>query len=171
VSCPSENRRRRISRTIGFEHARTWLADVRTHADPHLTCILVGNKSDLSLERRQVPTEEGERWAQEEGLLFAEASAKSGANVDAAFEAAARDILVKIRCGVFDDDRVCPLLLLFHSFDTINAPVPWCKVFQPRGCRRPGSEENRPDMLRFVIGRVPFEARDGCKTLWLGCLL
>jgi len=67
----------------------------------------VGNKSDLSLERRQVPTEEGERWAQEEGLLFAEASAKSGANVDAAFEAAARDILVKIRRGVFDDDRVC----------------------------------------------------------------
>lgn len=91
---------------LGFEHARTWLADVRNHADPHLTCILVGNKSDLPLERRQVPTEEGERWAQEEGLLFAEASAKSGTNVDAAFEAAARDILVKIRRGVFDDDRV-----------------------------------------------------------------
>jgi Ras-related protein Rab-2A len=67
----------------------------------------VGNKSDLSLERRQVPTEEGKRWAQEEGLLFAEASAKSGANVDAAFETAARDILAKIRRGVFDDDRVC----------------------------------------------------------------
>lgn len=67
----------------------------------------MGNKSDLSRERRQVPTEEGERWAQEEGLLFAEASAKSGANVDAAFEAAARDILVKIRRGVFEDDRVC----------------------------------------------------------------
>ena len=105
---------------IGFEHARTWLADVRTHADPHLTCILVGNKSDLSLERRQVPTEEGERWAQEEGLLFAEASAKSGANVDAAFEAAARDILVKIRRGVFDDDRVCCpfLFLVFLSAET-----------------------------------------------------
>ncbi|KAF8470516.1 ras-domain-containing protein [Russula ochroleuca] len=88
-----------------FEHARTWLADVRTHADPHLTCILVGNKSDLSLERRQVSTEEGERWAQEEGLLFVEASAKSGDNVEAAFEKAARDILIKIRRGVFDDDR------------------------------------------------------------------
>jgi Ras family len=161
VPCPSENQRRRISQTIGFEHARTWLADVRTHADPHLTCILVGNKSDLPLERRQVPTEEGERWAQEEGLLFAEASAKSGANVDAAFEAAARDILVKIRRGVFDDDRVCcPLFLVFLSADEpIIAPVPWCKVFQPRGCRRPGSEESRPDMLRFVIGRIPFEAR------------
>jgi Ras-related protein Rab-2A len=53
-----------------------------------------------------VPTEEGERWAQEEGLLFVEASAKSGDNVEAAFEKAARDILIKIRRGVFDDERV-----------------------------------------------------------------
>ena len=67
----------------------------------------MGNKSDLSLERRQVSTEEGERWAEKEGLLFVEASAKSGENVEAAFEEAARDILVKIRRGVFDDDRVC----------------------------------------------------------------
>ncbi|KAH9052538.1 ras-domain-containing protein [Lactarius vividus] len=93
------------SPSTGFEHARTWLADVRAHADPHLTCILVGNKSDLAQERRQVPADEGTRWAEEEGLLFVEASAKSGANVDAAFEAAARDILAKIRRGVFDDDR------------------------------------------------------------------
>ena len=66
----------------------------------------MGNKSDLARERRQVAEEEGGRWAEEEGLLFVEASAKSGANVDAAFEAAARDILAKIRRGVFDDDRV-----------------------------------------------------------------
>jgi len=37
--------------------------------------------------------------------LFVEASAKSGANVEGAFEAAARDILSKIRRGVWDDDR------------------------------------------------------------------
>jgi Ras-related protein Rab-2A len=84
---------------------------VRAHADPHLTCILVGNKSDLASERRQVLIEEGEQWARDEGLLFVEASAKSGANVEAAFEAAARDILAKIRRGVFDDDRVRLVLL------------------------------------------------------------
>ena len=72
----------------------------------------MGNKNDLASERRQVLAEEGERWAQEEGLLFVEASAKSGANVDAAFEAAARDILAKIRRGVFDDDRVRLYLLI-----------------------------------------------------------
>jgi len=75
----------------------------------------VGNKSDLAQERRQVSTDEGERWAEEEGLLFVEASAKSGTNVDAAFEAAARDILAKIRRGVFDDDRVRTCLLFSLS--------------------------------------------------------
>lgn len=55
---------------------------------------------------REVSTQEAELWAKEEGLLFVEASAKSGENVEAAFERATRDILVKIRNGVFDDDRV-----------------------------------------------------------------
>ncbi|KAI0080546.1 ras-domain-containing protein [Panus rudis PR-1116 ss-1] len=100
-----------------FVNARSWLADVREHADPHLTCILVGNKVDLCADvpesgapgvgqrAREVSTEEAELWAKEEGLLFVEASAKSGMNVEAAFETATRDILEKIRRGVFDDDR------------------------------------------------------------------
>ena len=90
---------------------------MRRHADPHLSCILVGNKVDLceSQEgtastvpgrRREVTREEGQRWAEEEELLFVEASAKSGQNVELAFEQASRDILGKIRRGVFDDDRV-----------------------------------------------------------------
>lgn len=37
----------------------------------------------------------------------------------------------------------------------IIAPVPWCKVFQARGCSRPGSEQSRPDVLRFMIGGIP----------------
>ncbi|KAE9393679.1 ras-domain-containing protein [Gymnopus androsaceus JB14] len=110
-----------------FLNARTWLADVRQHADPHLTCILVGNKVDLcdpeqdaeqSSEhtrtvsasssknpKRQVSLEEAELFAKEEGLLFVESSAKSGLNVDQAFEQAARDILEKIHRGAFDDDQ------------------------------------------------------------------
>ncbi|KAI0707822.1 ras-domain-containing protein [Earliella scabrosa] len=92
-----------------FVNARSWLADVREHADPHLTCILVGNKIDLCTEdpkrKREVTTEEAELWAKEEGLLFVEASAKSGENVEAAFERATRDILEKVHRGVFDDDR------------------------------------------------------------------
>ena len=46
--------------------------------------MLVGNKSDLSSSRK-TPKELGERFAEEEGLLFAEASAKSGEGVEGLF--------------------------------------------------------------------------------------
>ena len=106
----------------GFTNARTWLADVRQYADPNLTCILVGNKVDLCecgdgadtsptgttshRKRREVPRETAELWAKEEDLLFIEASAKSGDNVDEAFQQAARDVVSKIQRGVFDDSKV-----------------------------------------------------------------
>ena len=64
--------------------------------------------------------EEAEKWAKEEGLLFVETSAKSGQNVELAFEQASRDILGKIRRGEFDDQRVripfTRILLFFLPF-------------------------------------------------------
>ncbi|KAJ7258037.1 ras-domain-containing protein [Mycena rebaudengoi] len=91
-----------------FENVRMWLGDVREHADKAVSCILVGNKRDLcegDETKREVPTEDAERFAQEEGLLFVEASAKSGANVEDAFVRAASDILDKVRKGAFDDNK------------------------------------------------------------------
>ena len=129
----------------GFLNARSWLAEVREHADPHVSCILVGNKVDLCEDStpsaadvsltsssppnsaapkirsvrgkntasqtvkgklREVTHEEAEQWAKEEGMLFVEASAKSGLNVERAFVAASCDILTKIKQGVFDDHQV-----------------------------------------------------------------
>ncbi|KAJ6543357.1 ras family-domain-containing protein [Mycena vulgaris] len=91
-----------------FENVRIWLADVRAHADAHVSCILVGNKVDLcegDESKRAVSTAEGALLAAEEGLLFAEASAKRGAGVEAAFVAAAEAVLGKVRRGMFDDSR------------------------------------------------------------------
>ncbi|GAB1522992.1 hypothetical protein RhiTH_006121 [Rhizoctonia solani] len=112
-----------VTSRASFEHTRTWLSDVREHADPNLTCILVVNKVDLCVDEgreggstpptsvksgrkhREVSRDEAEKFAREEGLLFIEASAKTGENVDRAFEEATRDILHKIRQGVFDDNK------------------------------------------------------------------
>jgi len=104
-----------VTSQASFQNARTWLADVRQYADPNLTCILVGNKADLDEDgaasatshrkRREVPRETAELWAKEEDLLFIEASAKSGDNVDKAFQEAARDVVTKIQKGVFDDGK------------------------------------------------------------------
>jgi|TARA_B110000305_G_C19226357_1_gene533027 Ras-related protein Rab-2A len=46
--------------------------------------MLIGNKADLD-NRRQVSTEEGERFAKENGLIFLETSAKTAFNVEQAF--------------------------------------------------------------------------------------
>ena len=46
--------------------------------------MLVGNKSDLE-NSRKIPKEMGELFAEEEGLLFGEASAKTGDGVEGLF--------------------------------------------------------------------------------------
>lgn len=46
-----------------------------------MTIMLLGNKSDLE-HRRAVSTKEGELFAQENGLVFMETSAKTAANVE-----------------------------------------------------------------------------------------
>ena len=43
--------------------------------------VLVGNKTDLGTEKRQVTTEEGEKQAKDYKIMFIETSAKAGHNV------------------------------------------------------------------------------------------
>jgi len=73
------------------------------------SCMLVANKVDLCTSEasssRQVTTEEAQRLANEEGLQFLEASAKSGENVDVAFELVCREIMTKIKAGIFEGSR------------------------------------------------------------------
>ena len=58
-----------------------WLDDVRHDAAEGVVVALVGNKCDLE-SRRCVSTEEAQQFAQENGILFFEASAKTGKNVE-----------------------------------------------------------------------------------------
>lgn len=54
---------------------------MRQNGNPDMTIMLIGNKCDLDA-RRQVSTEEGERFAKENGLIFMETSAKTAFNVE-----------------------------------------------------------------------------------------
>jgi Ras-related protein Rab-2A len=58
-----------------------WLEEVRQNGNPDMTIMLIGNKCDLDA-RRQVSTEEGDRFAKENGLIFMETSAKTAFNVE-----------------------------------------------------------------------------------------
>ncbi|CAO3662764.1 unnamed protein product [Rhizopus stolonifer] len=101
-----------ISRRETFEHVASWLADVRKHANPHTTIVLVGNKSDLENRSRQVTREEGERFARDNNIpLFIETSAKSAENVEQVFAQTAEDVYDKIKTGVFSPNETSGIRL------------------------------------------------------------
>jgi GTPase SAR1 family protein len=47
-------RRTRARRRETFNHLASWLDDARQHANPNMTIMLIGNKSDLSVSARRV---------------------------------------------------------------------------------------------------------------------
>ncbi|KAG0178142.1 Ras- protein Rab-2A [Apophysomyces sp. BC1034] len=95
-----------ISRRETFENIPTWLADVRKHANPNTTIMLIGNKCDLDKRKRQVNYEEAERFAKENDIpLFLETSAKSAENVEEAFVKTAESVYEKIEAGVFTNNE------------------------------------------------------------------
>ncbi|EKD00710.1 GTPase [Trichosporon asahii var. asahii CBS 8904] len=67
-----------------FDKAKAWVRELQRQADPNIVIMLVGNKLDLASQRK-TPRELGQQFAQEEGLLFCEASAKSGEGVESMF--------------------------------------------------------------------------------------
>jgi small GTP-binding protein len=76
-----------IDNRESFEHAETWLKELKNQANPDVRIFLVGNKADLE-ELRKVKKEEGIKYKNDQKLdLFLESSAKTGYN--------ARNVLVE----------------------------------------------------------------------------
>ncbi|GAA5862748.1 hypothetical protein JCM3774_001907 [Rhodotorula dairenensis] len=75
-----------ITSAASLVKARSWIAELQRQADPGIVVMLVGNKLDLAESERQVPTEEAQRFADEEGLMFMEVSAKTAEGVKQVFD-------------------------------------------------------------------------------------
>lgn len=73
-----------ITQSSSLEKARTWIRELQRQADRSIVIALCGNKADLE-ERRQVTQEEAKKYAEEEGLMWSETSAKSGDGVQEIF--------------------------------------------------------------------------------------
>lgn len=73
-----------ITKHLTYEYVERWLKELYDHADPHMVVMLVGNKSDLDMQRT-VPTEEAKSFAESKDLLFMETSALESTNVESAF--------------------------------------------------------------------------------------
>lgn len=108
-----------LTKPTSLVKARHWVAELQRQASPGIVIALVGNKVDLTNEdsaegttggdsegntdgdageadsdgdARKISTKEGRDYAEEEGLLFFETSAKSGLNVQEVFTAIANAI-------------------------------------------------------------------------------
>ena len=63
--------------------------------------VLIGNKVDLE-DNRQVSYEEGSVFAEKNGMLFFETSAKTGKNIEEIFLKSSMEIAKKIDSGFYD---------------------------------------------------------------------
>jgi Ras-related protein Rab-5C len=85
-----------ITKPSSLTKAQHWVAELHRQASPGIVIALVGNKADLAEEdgadARRVPIKTAKAYADEEGLLFFETSAKTGQNVAEVFTAIANAI-------------------------------------------------------------------------------
>ena len=69
------------------------------HIEPHKAVyMVVGHKADIN-EERAVTTKEGRHFAEFHGLRFLETSAKTGQNVEEAFQVITKDIYEMLEQG------------------------------------------------------------------------
>mmetsp|Transcript_18578 Transcript_18578/g.71705 ORF Transcript_18578/g.71705 Transcript_18578/m.71705 type:complete len:203 (-) Transcript_18578:121-729(-) len=90
-----------ITRRETFDHLQSWLEDCKRYSNQNIVIMLIGNKSDLE-NKRSVSKEEGQEFANKNGLTFLETSAKTAANVEAAFIESARKIYETTEAGGVD---------------------------------------------------------------------
>lgn len=69
-----------------FGRAKNWVKELQRQASPNIVIALAGNKQDLA-NKRMVEFEEAQTYAEENGLLFMETSAKTATNVNQIFMA------------------------------------------------------------------------------------
>ncbi|XP_022092018.1 ras-related protein Rab-22A-like [Acanthaster planci] len=67
-----------------------WVRSAQRGAPENAALAVIGNKSDIDDDKRQVTEEEGSTFAQKHNAIFMEVSAKTGKNVNEFFEELAR---------------------------------------------------------------------------------
>ena len=73
-----------------FLNLNNWLNEINEIAPKEVSIVIVGNKVDM---KREVSLEEVNKFVEDNFLTYFEISAKSGINVDLAFEKLAREII------------------------------------------------------------------------------
>ena len=89
-----------ISNKKSFENISSWIEECKNTAPKSILMVLVGNKCDL--DNREVTEEEGREFAEKNGMIFFETSAKTGKNVEELFKQSVKVIDQKIKENYYD---------------------------------------------------------------------
>ena len=87
-----------------FENVATWLNECRDMCYKDILICLIGNKCDLE-GKRVISYDDGKMFADENGLLFFETSAKNGMNIQECFNQSASILVDRIENGQLKLDK------------------------------------------------------------------
>ena len=104
-----------VTNTASFERAQSWVKELQRQSNAsNVVIALAGNKTDKS-PQKAVTTETAKAYADENGIMFMETSAKTAYNVNELFVAIARKLpkntasgVTKTESVVLDPDHVDP---------------------------------------------------------------
>jgi len=83
-----------LTREQTYIETRKWLTEIRQFSNQNIPFVLIGNKADLVEDVGEViDTNEARAFAEKEGSIYIETSAKSGINVDDSFAELTRRIV------------------------------------------------------------------------------
>ena len=86
-----------------FYDVTSWLQDCRDMCYKNILIYLIGNKNDLE-DKRQVSQEEGQKFAEENNLVFFETSALNGNNIEEIFVQSATELVKRLDSGELKAD-------------------------------------------------------------------
>ena len=92
-----------ITNKKSFQNIASWLNECKEMCFKDILICLVGNKTDLE-SKRVVSTEEGQKFADDNGLLFFETSAQNGSNIEELFNKTTSVIVNKVESGKIELD-------------------------------------------------------------------
>jgi len=80
-----------ITNSESFDKAKAWVSELQRQGSPNIVIALAGNKCDLA-NKRSVAEATAKSYAEENGCLFMETSAKANTNVTELFVAIAKKL-------------------------------------------------------------------------------